>query len=804
MPLTSNIRNGPIWSPLSSSKSTYTAGFLALVLFVLLGVTNGSGMNPADMAALDILSQRWPALLTLPTAPWNLSTDCLSVPFHGLKCLNTSQGASIWRLAIDSQFGPENVSVSLDSLVLPNFISLVFSGYNLSLYAQSSLYVSTLEILNIDNSPIIQLGDVSNLTSLSAFVISRSPNLVSLPSFANSTSITAFALADAYSLTYIAQPWLNPSGAVALSISNVPLLTTLPAVRLSTLYISNCSGLVSLPTPPASCEMSVLTLYTLPNLANFNFSSCPLQQVIIQSCPLLTAFSLNGNINGALISQVYLSYFAGSALPDFVCQSSMPLTLSVTYSNLASVSSCLCNLNLLQLSLANAGSALTWLPQCIFALPMLRSLDLGFIPSLVINQTLQQTIWNLPSLMNLNLPPSFLIGGIPAQGSLIGAGSAPSVSFPGPPVSGSIPDNYFTVFANVSSLVAATLNLSGSLPSSMASLTKMNVMSLFNNSFTGSLHQDVLLLPKLLYLDLSGNNLSGALPNLTGALPSSATIPKAVLQLESNSFDLCSISVSFDFVGLSVCEISGYCDTCTPLWSGCTPICITGPAPNPIPQIAPSAAPASSPAAPPAVPSLCGGYPPPSVGSWICLPSDQWFSNTSVVAPTSIQINSAVLVQGQLTAPFIIFSNRSASASVSGCVFSTSSVQIVLNQYDIQQLLTSSISSDLILLDLSSNASCPSISSIPVSLTLPSDTCQRISATTPANTVPSMLLVHISVDSSGCNGSPDMSWIVIVGVVGGILLLGIIGTILIFVMRRRKSNRESQQNEEVSNPLVSM
>ncbi|ESQ45501.1 hypothetical protein EUTSA_v10010170mg [Eutrema salsugineum] len=106
-------------------------------------------------------------------------------------------------------------------------------------------------------------------------------------------------------------------------------------------------------------------------------------------------------------------------------------------------------------------------------------------------------------------------------------------------LSGSIPD--LSPLVNLKSLILSRNGFSGTLPPSILSLRRLIVLDLSNNNFTGSIPSEINVLSRLSSLNLEFNRLSDTLPrlnlpymtsfnvsgnNLTGAVPVTATLSR--------------------------------------------------------------------------------------------------------------------------------------------------------------------------------------------------------------------------------------------------------------------------------------
>lgn len=393
-------------------------------------------------------------------------------------------------LTIDSNFGAEVATSSLSGFFLLACTAFHINGYPLSTEAQTALFTSTLMVLMVDSSGITALGDTSQLTNLSSLSLNALPNLWYIPTFSSSINLSLCYLSNLPAVQGFQEPWLAPGVVLKyLEVDTLPLLGALPVFNAAQMLITNCKSLTTIPAPSALCALNLMWLNRLPSLYTFgDHSSCPLTTLHIDGCPHLLTSSLQNTINGALLTDIQLNYYTNVELPNFVCAPLGRFSLTMTYTRLATLPACLCSANLVHLELAFLGIGESYLPQCIFSKTSLEFLHVAWASPLVANASLSSLIWNLPNLKTLCVPSDYLVNGIPAQGSVLGNASAFDLAyFLGIRVSGAIPDNYFTVFANVSSIFAPGLNISGTIPSSIVSLVNAKAIALYDNVFSGTI-----------------------------------------------------------------------------------------------------------------------------------------------------------------------------------------------------------------------------------------------------------------------------------------------------------------------------
>jgi Leucine-rich repeat (LRR) protein len=161
----------------------------------------------------------------------------------------------------------------------------------------------------------------------------------------------------------------------------------------------------------------------------------------------------------------------------------------------------------------------------------------------LVNNMLQGTlindVWTLPSLVNLSLGKNQIVGTLPAtllseslqtldlsenklSGELPGnIGKFPSLStlsLQSNKLSGAIPD-FSQGASNLKNLWLHENNLTGLIPDSISELTKLEILSLFANDLTGKIPNSLAKLTKLKVLQLGQNALSGEIPEIFSGLP---------------------------------------------------------------------------------------------------------------------------------------------------------------------------------------------------------------------------------------------------------------------------------------------
>ncbi|KAD5961739.1 hypothetical protein E3N88_13212 [Mikania micrantha] len=114
----------------------------------------------------------------------------------------------------------------------------------------------------------------------------------------------------------------------------------------------------------------------------------------------------------------------------------------------------------------------------------------------------------LSKLVNLVLEDNNLNGGIPPF--MVNVTSMQTLIISRNPLRGSIPDN-IGHWKNLSHFICTNCNLSGTIPHSLFNLSRLINLTLDDNQLKGSL-PPVMMLPNLVFLQLSVNKLTGYLP----------------------------------------------------------------------------------------------------------------------------------------------------------------------------------------------------------------------------------------------------------------------------------------------------
>lgn len=192
------------------------------------------------------------------------------------------------------------------------------------------------------------------------------------------------------------------------------------------------------------------------------------------------------------------------------------------------------------------GSIPDWFGERLGALQVLdlRSCSItGVIPG---------SLGSLSRLKSLFLSGNNLTGRVPSNLGLLSGLSALDLS--GNLLSGSVPSS-FSQLGNLTRLDLSSNYLSGSIPPELGSLLNLKNLNLSDNSFTDSVPSQLGNLSKLVELDLSVNFLSGSLP---GNLFSSSSLASLqVLILSRNSLGGVLPATLWSMPGLRFLDVSG-------------------------------------------------------------------------------------------------------------------------------------------------------------------------------------------------------------------------------------------------------
>ncbi|MQL93227.1 hypothetical protein Taro_025866 [Colocasia esculenta] len=167
-------------------------------------------------------------------------------------------------------------------------------------------------------------------------------------------------------------------------------------------------------------------------------------------------------------------------------------------------------------------------------IPDLGNLQKLFTLSLSSNQFSGQippSIGRLSNLYVLDITDNKLTGSIPVSPGLDMLISCRHFHCGKNQLSGSIPEGLFRPKMQIIHVLFDNNNLSGTIPSSLGLVKKLEVVRLDRNSITGPVPNNINSLTNLRELHLSNNKLNGSLPNLTGMELLS------YVDLSNNSFD---------------------------------------------------------------------------------------------------------------------------------------------------------------------------------------------------------------------------------------------------------------------------
>lgn len=331
-----------------------------------------------------------------------------------------------------------------------------------------------------------------------------------------------------------------------------------------------------------------------------------------------------------------------------------------------------------------------------------------------------------------------------------------SLSLASNPLSGSLPSSINSLSSANSNMTTLTLDmsntmLSGSIPSdwfttaNLRPLTSLKI-SARNARLSGSVRDSIFQLPvgsvmSLLSLDFSSNPLlTGSFPLLSNLNPTWLTY----LNLSGTNLDFCSNRPEWSPSGASlVCSLDrSPAVLCTSLY-----------------------------------PSYCFSLrtceTPKPDASFTCI-DGVWthvgsFENPTLVLPPS---GSSVIL-GNLTSSEIIF-GFNASLIIQGCANNLSSITIELTIEQIEEIIDSKSSTPLITYE-STNPACSGLGNTPINLKTQGSSCKKAKArTVESNGVISSLF---TIDSSGCN----RWWIILVSVICGLILILIIVLVLLAI-----------------------
>ena len=210
----------------------------------------------------------------------------------------------------------------------------------------------------------------------------------------------------------------------------------------------------------------------------------------------------------------------------------------------------------------------------IWTLPSLENLSLdknqimGTLPSVLLSESLQtlslaenklsgnipSEILSLPKLSVLNLNNNSLEGPLPDFSK--GSESLYFLDFGFNNISSVLPGN-IGEFPSLSLLILHQNNLTGQIPDSIGELTKLEFLSLFGNELTGTIPKSLAKLTKLQTLQLSQNLLSGEIPEIFSELRNLYRLDLGINLLEGKIPETFNELDSIEFLRLDNNQLSG-------------------------------------------------------------------------------------------------------------------------------------------------------------------------------------------------------------------------------------------------------
>lgn len=775
-----------------------------LIVVLLFSVTDSCLAFPGTMTTVDALTEislHWPALQTLNNAGTSAWTNvtiplaCNGTLLYGTTC----HGTAIDAMTINPQWGAENDSAPLTLGLLSSFPA--FNVFNFQATIEGDTLVALLTGLTL-NQVTLQFSSPCSMPTYFPYLKVTNIRIgcsVVVPSLANLTDLSS----------------IQTIGQASISAFESPL----PALTFWT-------GLDD--TWPASLD----------------------------SAPQLTFVYVYGMSQATVMPEIFVNrsfqtlYFFGTTYSHSISLASLNLSTTLDFAihsfTVTDAGDIFCN-SRLQTLVIDADFPPT---PCLFNLSFTHTIS-WTIPLGSFHLTPPDYTWpcNLPALTS-TLWPGFLFGaGFPFNCSLPVLASLTISSATYVPLL----DDIILPFSNLTTLIAASANLSGTIPSSF-----------YTNK------------PLLQTLDLSNN------PSLTGIVPTAIVELTSIrsVSLGATSLLLCDHDPGFAYIwpSYATCNVSSILNACSclPTWykpcaqSSCapgaapvsddwnpataspprigppgyvpsppTPSSPPYPAPAPLvmpaPMVAtiPSPSPVASPAflVPPTTPSQGMSKPPlatplapmlqaepspvpvsppstcgdiaPSAGSWEC--SDGiWISIGSVVSIEPVTVNtSTVVVQGDLIAPSLILSfNHSSLVNVTGCQNITS-ITVEFSQDDLNQIQLVGSRQDVLLQQNGENCS-ESASAINLFTSSPSS-CKSVTKSTSGSDHNTLVVVWSVTGPSSCTTKSSRTWwIVLAAALGFVTLLAIVFVLLtlfnptvrkkIFPFRDWKGSRTEEAN----------
>ncbi|CUI15067.1 GP46-like surface antigen, putative [Bodo saltans] len=436
---------------------------------------------------------------TLGTLNWTLMTHLTSISISSSPLINGT--LPNWT----STNFPALTSISLNAIG----ISVTPTSWG-TIATLTSIGITSCTLLN---SPLP--SEWSNLTNLRSITLSSTPMTGPLPdAWANLVNVTIIAIGANFSQATLPSAWTNMTSLISLTISNCGLGGTLPSWPSTTTaltYLGLSNNAITGPLPTIVAGWSKLTTLDISN--NPINSTLPVWGALRS---LITISMFSCNISGPLPQWGAGSISPMSNLQTIVMNNnSLNSTIPSSWWNMISLVTLNANsANVIgQLDLIWNATRLTSLdvsgnsigPLCNFTVP--KSLQTLALQNNLC--TRQHPNWTTATtLTTVNLEGNAFNGSL----AIIPSSSLATLRIGGGnQFTGSL-SNWTSAATTLTELSASNNRLSGTLP------TFSNIVTLLlaNNSFSGTLS----ILDQragLQSIDVSLNNLSGSLPNLSSA-----------------------------------------------------------------------------------------------------------------------------------------------------------------------------------------------------------------------------------------------------------------------------------------------
>lgn len=184
-------------------------------------------------------------------------------------------------------------------------------------------------------------------------------------------------------------------------------------------------------------------------------------------------------------------------------------------------------------------------------------------------------------------------------------------------------------------------------------------------------------------------------------------------------------------------------------------------------------------------PPTVAACPTPPVG-FVCS-GGVWVSNGSIEQSTTVitVTTASVVVNGNFSVGSVVFTGTGHTITVNGCVNINGSIGIDLTGENIDKLNGKTIT----FVTQSSGCS-SSLQDVPVTIAQQRNSCKTASSKNAPSSSRESLTLLFAIDRSNC----DKKWIILGAVLGGVVLLGVIITVVIAVYLKSKGKEDARRS----------